>query len=369
MGRRRYAKGKKLSAGKYIDRLSRTAVVHQIERFSKVTDAAGTLGTNRGGTWLSYGDDASTYNVWDTNSTTFTACTVTQYPIHLFNLCGTRCNPTVGALSGRVGWKLAVTRSGISDKVVWLPLNAYDRNTTVAPDVYPVAANQEWEVEDSGNSNAAGGREIGRNAMLEWTETRVLLYGKKTRPTKVTFSFVSFPDHQFAPDWEYYNDAFGSLRVVDNDAGEYWKTRIQPLVNNPCTVTKRLVQNQPIKILASYTVDIAPKESVDSDTDPNQEFRRWFNRWNRKLNYSFENTAQLTNAQLQDPQVYPNVTGDAPVAGSAKMPYDLKGCVYFMITSYQPDAQAIAADETGPTNAVTASYDFLFRKSTAVMTT
>lgn len=368
--RKKYSSGRKLPYAKYVDKITTQAIDHQVERYSKVSDAAGTLGTNRGSTWLSYGDDAAVYAVYDTNASVSTNVTVTQYPIHLFNLTTTRCNANVlGITQGRCGWKCAVvnTAGALQNKVVWLPLFAYDRNTTVAPNSYPIAANQQWEVEDVGNAAGAGGTEFGRSALLEWTEARMLFYGKKTRPTKIVVSFVSFPETGYAPDWQYYDNGFGANRVVDNDASEFWKTRIQPLVNNPCTVTKVLTEGNHMRVISSFKIDIAPKESIDSDSDPHQEFRRWFNRWNRKLDYSYENTVQLSNLELQDPQVYPNVAGDAPVPGYSKFTNNLKGAVYIMITSYQPEAEAIAADETGPTNAVTASYDFNIRKSSGIV--
>lgn len=375
MSRRKYWRGTKLPPAKYIDRLSRTAVVHQIERFSKVSDAAGTVGTNRGSTWLSYGDAATTYSVADVDSQTLVANqTYTEYPVHMFNLSGTRCNPNPSGtitIQARCGWKLGINNtvaSPLINKVTWLPNNGYDRNTVINPNSYPIPTNQEWEVEDTGGLATGAGREVGRSALMEWTEIRMLFYGKVTRPTYIKASFVMFKDPKFAPDWEYYRNGFNNLRCVQNLASEYWKTVVQPLVNNPCTITIRTADTNPLIVLDSKTIKIAPKDTSDADTDPHQQFVRWFNRWNRVVNYSYESIAQLTNAQVQDPQLYPNVATDVAVAGVAKLPLGLKGSVYLMLTSYQPDAQPIAVDGTGPTNGITASYDFNIRKSTGIMT-
>lgn len=368
MVRRKHYHGRKLSGARYIDKLSRTAVVHQVERYSKVSDAAGTLGTNRGSTFLNYGDNGTARSVADTDTTAGIAnTTLTEYPVHLFNLTTTRANPSILNLTqARCGWKLCVVNSGgaNANKVVWDYNLAYDRNTQVDPNSYPAATNPEWEIEDSAGSAAAGGVDVGRQALLEWSEIRCLFYGKVTRPTYIKCSFVQFNDPEYAPDFEFYRNGYGNLRVVSNAANEYWKTVIQPLVNNPCTITNRTGKYNPMRVLSSYVVKIAPKDTSDADQDPHQQYQRWFNRWNRMINYSYESTAQLTNLQLQDPQFYPSVAGDVPVSGVCKYPKGLRNCVYFMITSYNPEKSPVE----GPNNQIIASYDFNIRKSTGIIT-
>lgn len=379
MKRKYQWQGQKLSEPRYIDKLTSTAIVHQIERYSKIHDVgfdpagAPPARPGRAATWLVYGNDSTQRSIADTDSRTLVANqTVTRYPIHLYNLMGTRSNPNPASLTiqGRVGWQCGVVNSAASallNKVVWLPQLGYDRTTTVNPNQFPVGTQAEWEIEDSGPSTSASGREIGRRGLLEWSEVRLLVYGKLKAQTRIKVSFVMFKDPEFAPDWEYYKNAFAAERCVSNKAGEFWKTIIQPLVNNPCTMTTRTSEYDPLIVLSSKEIMINPKDVSNSDSEPQQEFCRWFNRWNRTVDYSYESTAQLTNFQLQDPQQYPNVAGDVPVSGVSKLPNGLKGSVYLMITSFQPDRQDIDASDVGPTNEWTASYDFNIRKSTGVM--
>lgn len=357
--RRYHRRGRRIPFARYIDRVTRGALVHQIERYSAVSDAAGTLGTNRGSTFLGYGVQST--DIWRQVDDEVPNQVSIEMPIHLFNLSTTSQNPTVfGLNAGTCGWKLCLNETPLSpylNRLGWRPNLAWLRTTTVAPDSYPAKDNSVWELEDN---QTTAGVHVGRAGVLEWTDIRMLFYGKKTRPTRIKVSFVTFVQPEFSPEYAYYNDGagFGSfVRPMDTEANEYWINTVKPLINNPCSLVKGTRHGKVLNVLSSYVVNIEPKETTEADTDPNQKFHKWFNRWNRRIDYSIQSSSQQTSAQVNDPQQYP-----VAVAGHSKFPRDLKGCVYLMISSYQPDEESGAF-----TTAQTASYDFNIRKSTGIL--
>ena len=132
-----------------------------------------------------------------------------------------------------------------------------------------------------------------------------------------------------------------------------------PLVANPAAVTDVLSNSKKIRVVASKVIKLAPKESIDSDADPHQQFVDWFHRFNDTLDYSFESTAGIDADDISQPNQFP-----AQNVGVSRccLQYPKRN-PFLMITSYQPEEFSTVPD-VPLTNNLFASFDISIVKST-----
>lgn len=387
MSRRTVKQGRRLSYAKYVDRVSGQAIGHAVERYSKVSDPAASTGANRGAVFLFHGLLAEATSVRNSyNPTTFVTSepNIVEFPIHCYRLASTRQNPLLswgtptitGAYYAKCGFKLIGIPStslvaGNREQLAWSDLGGWDRSTTIVPGSYPPANLFEWELEDNENTT---NNNLGRKAMLEWTDMKLLFYGKKTRPTYIKCQLVTFAEPECCPSYEYDQrpDVSGNSQpaawVMSDEAQEYWRARLKSLVANPCSSHQKLDRQTRVKVLSTKIIKLVPKESIDSDQDPHQQFIKWFRRWNRKFDFSYNRKTQITDAgvitdqvtldEINDPQRYNSVQ-----VGASRNPQDQYNVEpWLLISSYQPEK-----DDSGvPSNSTVASYDFNLRHSFAM---
>lgn len=388
MDRKKLRSGRKLPITQYMNRVLKNNVIHVRERFGAITDPSDVNGTNRGAYWLNHGTvsvgGGAFINIDGTNYASYVA-----YPVHVWPIGNTSQNPTYVSANnvGNGGYELiGANVAALPNKMAWKRLGGWSRTVSVLPGTYPngtagpptaVGFNiVAPEVVDNEYTTTVN---LGRQSLLEWYKIKTLVYGKKTRPTMIKFSIVQFMDERLSPDWWWFLGPTGNAvgtsvleaKTFDGSADEFWRGRIRPLIANPCSEGQRIDNSAKMKVVATKTVTINSKESVDSDADPEQQFIQWFNRVNKRVDFGTFSTGavdNLTDANNQNPNFVA-----APAVDIGQCPVnEIKKNLYLVVESYQPDredytyapANALA---TNPTNSLTASYDCMLRKSWAVV--
>lgn len=367
-------RGYKIARHKYLDKVTSQAVTHIKERASAVSDPADATGNNRGAVWLAHGINASPLNVYDIDTGVTTAeANWVEYPVHVFSLCNTRANPAVGNAIGGFGWVLGQNSDAApaprTAKMFFKRMGAWDRTVTPTVPPYPAFNSWEWEIVD--NEADANTYEIGRKGLLEWLSMNFMFYGKKTRPTKIKLQMVKFLEDSLCPDFQHWEGADRSTNptggagenacTLSDDGMEFWRATVKPLISSPIATYQVNGRGSKVKVLSTKFINLAPKETVDSDQDPHQEVLKWFQRVNQTIDYSVY-AQGMNNAQLDNPQyVQPNFKGKSKVPNQ-----DWSKNLYLVVTSYQPERAAVAPADY--TNSSWASYDFNINKSTAVIT-
>lgn len=388
MDRKKLKSGRKLPVTQYMNRVLRNNIVHVRERFGAISDPSDTNGNNRGAYWLSHGTvtvgGGSFINIDGTNYASYVS-----YPIHIWPIGNTSQNPTYVSANnvGNGAYELiGANVAALPNKMAFRRLGGWSRTVNVLPGTYnngtagpPTAVAFNIVAPEVVDNESTGTVNLGRQALLEWYKIKTLVYGKKTRPTYIKFSIVQFLDDRLSPDWWWYLGPSGNAvgtsqleaKTFDRQTDEFWRNRVRPLIANPCSEGQKIDMSATMKVVASKTVVINSKESVDSDADPEQQFIQWFNRVNKKVDFGTYSTGVvdgLTDANNQNPNFVA-----APAVDIGQSPVtEIKKNLYLLVESYQPDREDYVynpaqATATNPTNALTASYDCMLRKSWAVV--
>lgn len=388
MRRKKFKNGKKLPITQYIDRVVKPNIVHVRERFGAITDPSDTVGNNRGAYWLNHGTVSTPGPLITIDGATYGS--YLAYPIHVWPICNTSANPTypagVAFNVGNGGYELIGGNiAALPNKIGWKRIGGWSNSTVVTVGTYfngpagAIAPNiVAPEVID--NEQTTNTVLLGRSALLEWFKIKTLVYAKKTRPTMIRFSIVSFMDERISPDWWWFLGPTGNAtttshleaKTFDGVADEFWRSRLRPLIANPCSENTVVDKGPKMKVHGTKIVTLNSKESTESDADPEQQFIDWFNRVNKQVEFGTFSTGAVvplqTDATLENPnyvQAPAQLIGQCPVS-------DITKNLYLLVESYQPDRenwiyQPNNAAATNPTNALSASYDFMLRKSWAVV--
>lgn len=377
MSRRRIRRGRKISYAKYVDRVVSQNLVHVKERFGAISDPSDTLGNNRGAYFINHGQ------VTATTSITIDGVLYggyMQYPIHCWPLFNTSQNPTAfGSTNlGNGGYELIGGTPGgtIPGRLAWKRIGGWSKDRVIAPGVYnnQAAGAVPWDIvaPELIDNESLTSSTLGRQAILEWFNAKTLVYGKKTRPTYITFSLVTFPDEQFAPDYEWTRQVAATLtanegRLIEGVADEFWRARLRRLIANPCSESTVVNTEKKLRVLSRKVVKLAPKESIDSDTDPHQQFINWFERVNKPVDFSthYVGATDTINDTLM---ANPNYV-QQPAVKIGQIPGNkMYRNMYILVESYAPDQNnwtynELGAGATNPSNSSVASYDFTIKKS------
>lgn len=381
MSRRKIRRGKKMERGKYVDKVVSQNLVHCKERFGAISDPADTVGSNRGAYWINHGQVTATTSL---NIDGVLYGGYMQYPIHVWPIFNTSQNPTSFSPNniGNGGYELIGGTIGgaIPGKLAWKRIGGWPKTAVIAPGVYnnlaagavPFSIAAPELVDNETVSNTS----LGRSAILEWFNAKMLFYGKKTRPTYITLQLVKFADEEFSPDWPWTQASAATTGVneaktVGGTADEFWRGRLRKLIANPCSESTVVNREKKWTVLAKKVVKLAPKESIDSDTDPHQDFINWFERVNKAVDFGtyFDGAADTLNDTLT---ANPNFV-QTPSVKIGQIPTNkMEKNIYLVVESYAPDQQnwtynELGAGATNPSNGVSASYDFMLRKSWATI--
>lgn len=372
MTRRKVRDGKYLSKQRRLNHIVSNSADTVKEVWSKVSDPADASGSNRGAYWLDNGPTANgvtavPITVLDTVTQTASVVTPKNLPVYVFDLgCTTQnAQPYVSNIA-RAAYRLAVTTesTGIGNQMIWVGRGAWGRLDT-GPGVYPDENTWQYNIMD--NEQAAGTNiNVGRKAILDWVRIKALFYGKKSRPTYIKASIVYFLDDDLNPTYALNKTRYGPTPssgvfgfTMPSDAQDYFRQFVRPLVANPAAVTDVLSNSRKMRVVATKVIKLAPKESIDSDADPHQQFVDWFHRFNDTLDYSFESTAAIDADDISQPNQFP--TQNIGV-NRCCLQYPKRN-PFLMITSYQPEEFSTVPD-VPLTNNLFASFDISIVKST-----
>lgn len=374
MERRKIREGRRVSNQKRVNKFVKNSVDTVKEVWSKVSDPADATGNNRGAYWLDNGFTtngiaaSAIIRVLDTVTQTETNLSPKNLPVYVFDLgCTTQNAQPYTSNIARACYRLAVTNeaSGIGNQMIWVGRGAWGRIDT-GPGVYP--DENSWQYTLMDNEQAAGTNiNVGRRATLDWVRLKMLVYGKKTRPTYIKASIVLFLDDDLNPTYTLNKTRYGSTPssgvfgfTLPTDGQDYMRQFVRPLVANPAAVMDVLSDSKKIKVLSSKVIRLAPKESIDSDADPHQSLVDWFHRFNKNLDYSFESVDAIDADNLAQPNQYP--TQQIGV-NRCNLQYP-KQTPFLMITSYQPEE---ILTDASLSNSTTASFDISIVKSTSTL--
>ena len=138
----------------------------------------------------------------------------------------------------------------------------------------------------------------GAKDTLMWSEIKLNLYGATTIPLQYKVMFV-----QFKKGWLCPNQAnVGTVGEVTERVA-FWDSMLGTLNYNPIIVqnSKHL---KDLRILKQDTFRIAPKSSMDANPAPNIKTVSYFERWNREVDYSWQDIDSVKLVQTaSDTQV------------------------------------------------------------------
>lgn len=184
---------------------------------------------------------------------------------------------------------------------------------------------------------------------LMWSEIKMNLYGATQSPLQYKVMFV-----QFKKGWLCPNQAnVGTVAEVAERVA-FWDSFLGTLSYNPI-----LVQNskhlKDLKILKQDTFRLAPKLSTDLDTAPNIKTVSYFERWNRDVDYSWQD---MDSVQLV--QTVNNATTTQIDLGEITATADPLKRIYMLITCESYNT-ARAQPATGASFAKNGTYDIMVK--------
>lgn len=196
---------------------------------------------------------------------------------------------------------------------------------------------------------------IGRRSLLDWTRCRLNVWGKTSRPSRVTVSIVQFNNEGCVPDINLPQP--GQSRL---DRNECWQEIMKPLISNPISsrikTGRESVRKPFMRVLKSTTYIIDPTSTTENDADPHVKTIDMFHRWNRSLSY--EGTSpNSTGTQLIEPDQYA-VADEASNDEPSPRPTQR---LYLMITSWT------GASVATPSTANSVSIDWNIQMRHTVM--
>lgn len=142
----------------------------------------------------------------------------------------------------------------------------------------------------------------------DWFDIRLMLYGAKNIPSRVTVSLVQF-DPDFCPNYWTHTSSDATLGVPVGDEiapfvgneerarswNEFWAGRVDRLVSHP--MNKRDAYNMKgIRVLHSETHNFNPIASTETDTRGHMKQVKLFQRVNRVMRLQWQRQAEFSAA-------------------------------------------------------------------------
>jgi len=207
----------------------------------------------------------------------------------------------------------------------------------------------------------------------EWMSVRFILYGARQQQTQFKIHLVQCTDEDCAPEDEpTLRTSVGTHAERRRDAVYgWWQNMIRPLVTTEIAAKfypnrPRTGNSAPMRIMKTWTYDIAPSLNIERDATANAVVAKLFIRDGRVLNYNWQSSIDAYDATrtgitggIDDLIVLPGRQFD--ITRTTEPPLDQpnpKARRYLIITATNPTTVL-----TGDTQDNTPSFDMVVRKA------
>ena len=187
----------------------------------------------------------------------------------------------------------------------------------------------------------------GGSDQLAWSEIKLNLYAAKNVPITFKVMFV-----QFKKAWLVPNAASTGTTDEIAERAAFWQAMLGPLTYNPIVVqnSKHL---KDVNILKQDAFHLTPKRNTDGETAPNIKTVSYFERWNRDVNYAWQDEGDITLTQA-------NAAWQVDT-GVLKATAEPTKRVYMLITAESFNTYSTASPRPTGNMLVTGTYDLLFK--------
>lgn len=138
----------------------------------------------------------------------------------------------------------------------------------------------------------------GEKDRLLWSDIRLQLYGALNIPIKWHIYFVQFKKSHLCPN----SDSTAGTPDEIAERASFWQSMVKPLLFNPI-----LVQDQKhlrdLRIIKHDEFDMAPAATTETLVNPHVKTVKYFERWNKLCNYSWNDMEQVDMSNADGTQI------------------------------------------------------------------
>lgn len=165
------------------------------------------------------------------------------------------------------------------------------------------AVSNTWQIEKSSHTVGSSQSYPLDNAIHQWSSLDLECWGQVQKPTKYSIMLCQFSEDVLPPDLisgsQYvYGDLTGN-----GNASEFWQSLVKHYSYSPLAKMDDGYNKKKYKILRSYTFNIDPTATYESDPDPHVKTMKLFFRFNRNCNFQwkFSNSNPQSSTQMNLP--------------------------------------------------------------------
>lgn len=197
---------------------------------------------------------------------------------------------------------------------------------------------------------------IGQRMHWDWSQVQFNLWGAKSKAVKWNIQICKISDEDVNP-WNYLTDA-ESARVMSAEGQLAWLETVKQYVFNPLAKINVESVKSKIKVLKTWEKVIQPTTTIENDADPHAHVLKWFNRWNRNVDFDKKVIANGVVGLNDDVELY----RPKDIMSGTSRPWqwypDDKDVVFVMIRA---SAYTHSGAEEPITNSVYGSFDVTLR--------